>query len=49
MWENVGTGVENNTREWSIDPYLVVYDPAEADLEHFWNDCCGAGFLGEPL
>jgi len=22
VWENVGTGVENNTREWSIDPFL---------------------------
>jgi len=27
---------------------IGLYDPAEADLEHFWN-CCSAGFLGEPL
>ena len=27
---------------------IGLYDPAEADLEHFWN-CCSAGFLGERL
>jgi len=27
---------------------IGLHDPAEADLEHFWN-CCGAGFLGERL
>jgi len=24
---------------------IGLHDPAEADLEHFWN-CCSAGFLG---
>jgi len=27
---------------------IGLYDPAEADLEHFWN-CCSEGFLGERL
>jgi len=27
---------------------IGLYDPAEADLEHFWN-CCSAGLLGERL
>ena len=27
---------------------IGLYDPAEADLEHFWN-CCSVGFLGERL
>jgi len=27
---------------------IGLYDPAEADLEHFWN-CCSAGFLRERL
>ena len=27
---------------------IGLHDPAEADLEHFWN-CCSAGFLGERL
>jgi len=27
---------------------IGLYDPTEADLEHFWN-CCSAGFLGERL
>jgi len=27
---------------------IGLYDPAEADLEHFWNSC-SAGFLGERL
>jgi len=27
---------------------IGVHDPAEADLEHFWN-CCSVGFLGERL
>jgi len=27
---------------------MALYDPEEADLEHFWN-CCSEGFLGERL
>ena len=27
---------------------IGLYDPTEADLEHFWN-CCSEGFLGERL
>jgi len=27
---------------------IGLYDPAETDLEHFWN-CCSAGFSGERL
>jgi len=27
---------------------IGLYDPAEADLEHFWI-CCSEGFLGERL
>jgi len=27
---------------------IGLYDPAEADLEHFW-DSCSAGFFGERL
>ena len=27
---------------------IGLYDPAEADLEHFWNSC-SEGFLGERL
>jgi len=27
---------------------IGLYDPAEADLEHFWY-CCSAGFLRERL
>jgi len=27
---------------------IGLYDPAEADLEHFWN-CCSVGILGERL
>jgi len=27
---------------------IGLHDPAEADLEHFWN-CCSVGFLGERL
>jgi len=28
--------------------HIGLHDPAQADLEHFWN-CCSAGFLGERL
>ena len=31
-------------KEFQID----LHDPAEADLEDFWN-CCSVGFLGERL
>ena len=27
---------------------IGLHDPAEADLEDFWN-CCSVGFLGERL
>jgi len=30
------------------DFQISLFDPAEADLEHFWN-CCSAGFLRERL
>jgi len=31
-----------------IEFQIGLYDPTEADLEHFWN-CCSEGFLGERL
>jgi len=39
---------QKSSKSASTTPQRPIYDPAEADLEHFWN-CWSAGFLGERL
>jgi len=39
---------ESRTPPAAKEVPIGLYDPAEADLEHFGN-CCSAGFLGERL
>jgi len=39
---------KSHTATVATEFQIGLYDPAHADLEHFWN-CCSAGFLGERL
>jgi len=43
-----GAKQESHTPTVAKEFQIGLYDPTEADLEHFWN-CCSGGFLGERL